>query len=522
MEKMRFLFSPRHTRYPIPYTSRRASRGVTTMLVIAFMGIFLIIMGTITSYAFQQAKYGRALYAREQALGIAEAGLEYYRWFLAHFPNNLTNGTGLPGPYTYTVNDPEGGTLGSASISVTGNTQCGVIQSIDITSQGTSNANTAFKRTLFGRHMRKSVAAYSYLLNSSVWAGADRNITGPYFSNGGIRMDGSNNSDVLSPVSSWSCNSNYGCTPTQSSAPGVVGSGSGSALWQWGANVSSIDFAGIGASLATLKTYAVNNGGISFGPASGNVNQRGYHLIFNVDGTVTVKRVSETTPVPSYNKYDFTDSVGRVSNPNAWDYGWTQTEYSIIKTETTVSGSPFTIPSSCSLIFVEDHAWIEGVVKGKVTVVVATPTDSSTMPSAYLPNNITYAANDGTSGLTVIAEASVLITLNSPDTMQLHGVFVAQGGHFGRNLYTTNSAYQPYGYAVSSAWAPYVLRTQLTTTGSVISNLRTGTAWSNASGVTTSGYQTRIDAYDQTQATNPPPFTPSASTDYSFVLWREQ
>src|SRR3989344_5827356 len=87
----------------------RAQRGVTTMLVIAFMGIFLLIMGTVTSYVFEQAKYGRALYGREQALAIAEAGLEYYRWFLAHNPNNLTNGTGVPGPYTYTVDDPKEG-----------------------------------------------------------------------------------------------------------------------------------------------------------------------------------------------------------------------------------------------------------------------------------------------------------------------------------------------------------------------------------------------------------------------------
>src|SRR3989344_9411067 len=163
----------------------RAQRGVTTMLVVAFMGIFLLILGTITSYTFEQAKYGRALYGREQALAIAEAGLEYYRWFLAHNPNDLTNGTGLPGPYTYTVDDPEGGTLGVASLTVAGNSSCNVIQSIDITSRGTSDTNSAFSRTLFGRYMRRSVAAYSYLLNSNVHAGSDRVITGPYHSNGG-------------------------------------------------------------------------------------------------------------------------------------------------------------------------------------------------------------------------------------------------------------------------------------------------------------------------------------------------
>ena len=485
-----------------PPVSWRAQRGVTTMLVIAFMGIFLLIMGTITSYAFQQAKYGRALYGREQALTIAEAGLEYYRWFLAHNPNNLTNGTGQSGPYTYTVSDPEGGELGSAALSVAGNSQCGIIQSIDITSQGTSNTNLVFTRTLLARYMRQSVAAYSYLLNSNVWAGSDRAITGQYFSNGGIRMDGTNNSDVSSAKTTWVCNSSYGCSPTQSSAPGVVGSGSGSALWH--SSAASIDFAGIATNLANLKTYAQTGGGLYFASSTGVVDSRGYHLIFKSNGTFDVRRVTSTTGIPSYNSQT----------------GWTTgaTEYSIIAGETLLGN--YTIPSSCSLIFLEDRVWIEGVVKGKVTVVAATPSDTGTTIDVYLPNNITYAANDGTSGLTVMAERNVLIPLNVPDTMEIHGIFSAHSGRYGRNFYTNSSSYSS-SQRVGSAWASYVLRSQLTTVGTVVSNARTGTSWICGS-TTCSGFQTGIDAYDQLQATNPPPFTPSASTDYGFVLWREQ
>ncbi len=462
------------------------------MLVIAFMGIFLLVMGTITSYVFEQAKYGRALYSREQALSIAEAGLEYYRWFLAHNPNNLTNGTGLPGPYTYTVNDPEGGTLGSASISVTGNSQCGVIQSIDIISQGASDSNTAFKRTLLGRYMRKSVAAYSYLLNSSVWAGADRAITGQYFSNGGIRMDGSNNSDVSSALTTWNCTSSYGCSPAVNPAPGVLGSGSGSALWHNSA--ASIDFAGIATSLANLKTYAQTGGGVYFASSTGAVNSRGYHMIFKSNGTVDVYRVTGTTPVTGYP-----------------DGSTAVTEYNIIASETPLGNYP--IPPSCSLIFVNDRIWVEGVAKGKVTIVAATPSESGTTPNAILANNITYGANDGTSGLTVIAEGNILIPLNSPATMEIHGIFVAQSGYYGRNHYKTST--------LISQWDPFVMRTQLTTVGTIVSSGRTGTKWISG-GVVSSGYQTRIDAYDQLQAADPPPFTPSASTDYSYVLWREQ
>ncbi|MDP2648473.1 MAG: hypothetical protein Q8P19_01080 [bacterium] len=490
------------------------SRGVTTLLVLAFMGVFMLILGMITSYAFEEAHYGRALYGREQALAISEAGLEYYKWFLAHNPGDLTNGTGQPGPYTYAVNDPEGGQIGSASISIAGNSQCGVIQSIDITSTGTADLNPSFKRTLLARYMQKSVASYSYLLNSNVLAGADRDITGPYFSNGGIRMDGTNNSDVSSAVSTWNCTFSYGCDPAQPTAPGVVGDGSGYALWDY--PVASIDFGGISASLATLRDHALYDGGLYFAPASGSQSQRGYHLIFNGDGTVTVKRVSATDAIPSYSSD--TNDLSRYSGSTF--VGWTSAEPSIIQTETTLG--TYSIPSSCSLIFVEDRAWVEGIVSGKVVVVAATPDDpvASAVPtSAYIPGNITYATQDGTSGLTVIAEDSINIGLNAPDVMEIQGIFVAQGGLYGRNYYTND--YCPW-YCVGSAWSSYVLRSELTTAGSIVSNLRTGTAWADGSGNTTSGFQSRIDAYDQLQATNPPPFTPPASIDYGFIVWKEQ
>ncbi|HWP61495.1 MAG TPA: hypothetical protein VN495_02750, partial [Candidatus Paceibacterota bacterium] len=58
--------------------------------------------------------------------------------------------------------------------------------------------------------------------------------------------------------------------------------------------------------------------------------------------------------------------------------------------------------------------------------------------------------------------------------------------------------------------------------GSIVSDDRTGTAWLGSGNSTISGYQTRVDSYDELQATNPPPFTPAASTDYHFVLWEEK
>ena len=480
------------------------SRGITTLMVVVFMAIFLLILSALTGFAFEEAKYSNATLDREQALDSAEGGLEYYRWFLAHFPGNTTNGTGVAGPYAYAVIDPETGkTTGNASITVTPNTQCGAIQSIDLTSVGTSILGPQYPRTLFARYMQPSVAGYSYLLNSNVHAGSDRQITGPYFSNGGIRMDGTNNSTVSSAASTWVCSSSYGCSPTQNSAPGVMGNGSGSALWNY--PVASVDFTAITTGLSSIKTYAKNSGGLYFAPAGSgttNANQRGYHLIFNSNGTVDVYKVTSTIGVAAY----------PVSGT-----GGAQTDYSIINTQTYLGN--YTIPVACSVIFVEDRVWVEGTVKGKVTVAAADFVNASYSPDAYLVNNINYTTYDGTSGLTVIAEGNVLIPLNSPDIMSVHGIFVAENGSYGRNFYTNDNS---YGTPVPAAYSAYVTRTQLTTNGTVVSNGSTGTQWQCGSpSVLCSGYANRIDSYDELQALSPPPFTPAASTNYQFIQWRE-
>jgi hypothetical protein len=155
---------------------------------------------------------------------------------------------------------------------------------------------------------------------------------------------------------------------------------------------------------------------------------------------------------------------------------------------------------------------VEGTVKGKLTVVAATPNDSGTSPDIYLLNNILYNSYDGSDGITLVAERNVLLPLQSPDNMEIHGIFIATNGHYGRDYFAVGG--------VPSAYSSYVQQSTLTTYGTVVSNGRTGTSWICGS-TFCSGYQTRYDYYDQQLAFSPPPFTPSALTDYKFALWRE-
>ncbi|HVU75730.1 MAG TPA: hypothetical protein VHD38_02770 [Candidatus Paceibacterota bacterium] len=472
-------------------------RGITTIMVVGFMGVFMLIMAMLTSYAFEQAKYGRALLAREQALSIAEAGLEYYRWFLSHNPGNVQNGTGLPGPYTYTVSDPEGGTLGTASLTVTGNYQCSTLQNIDITSKGAASNNPSYSRTVSTRYMQHNVAEYAFLSNSNVWFSSSNTSVGPYFSNGGIREDGTNNSIVGSALANFSCDSSMGCSPTQSK-PGVFGAGSGSALWQY--PVSSIDFSGIATNFNTLKTYAQTSGRyFQDNTVSSNHDSMGYHIVLKSDGTFDAYKVTGTQWVYGYR------SNGDCSSGGGWC-----TDYDIITSQTYLGN--YTIPSTCGLVYVQGTLWLEGTLKGKLTIVAADPS-TTYAPDILIANNIAYAATDGTTGLTAIAEHSVRIALNVPDTLNIRGIFVAQSGYYGQD-------YHLAGY--TNGYDSYIVRSNLNVIGSLVSNQKAGVQWVDGSGNTVSGFRNRTSSYDQVLAFNPPPFTPAVSSDYHYALWNEQ
>ena len=467
----------------------------------------MVILGTITSYAFEQSKYGRAIFAREQALHIAEAGLEYDRWFLAHNPSVLVSGAGLVSPLTYTVNDPEGGAIGSAVVTATPTMQCGALQALDITSVGRSLSGVGYPRTLTARYMKRSVAEYAFLYNSSVWLGASNVGNGPYFSNNGIRMDGSSNSTISAGVAQMYCDSSFGCSPS-SWQNGVFGNATSTILWKF--PVTTIDFAGIALDFATLKTYAQTSG-VMLNPTSvtkagvtqgstftsvGAADNKGFHLIFKSDGTVDIYRVTATNG----------DTIYSYNDVDKWRY-----DYPVIASQTFVTN--VTVPAGCALIFSQAKTWIEGTVSGKITLIVADP--GAYVPNIVFNNNLTYATTDGTSGLTAVAEGSLQIGLEVPDSMTLRGIFVAQTGLYGRDFYNAASGYLP------AADYQYVTRSNLTVSGTIVSNQRGGLCWVSGSSCS-SGFLARTNSYDRVLAFSPPPFTPAATTDYSYVLWKEQ
>ena len=460
---------------------KNKKRGSITLLVAIFAGIMVMIFGGTTGFIFTQNRLQTQKANKELAIQIAEAGVDYYKWFLSHYENDLQDGTGAPGPYEHEYSDPEGGAIGKFSLEISGNTQCGAIRSIDIDSTGWTYDNPSLTRKAKARYSRPSVAEYAYIIDDNVWAGSDRQIKGKYHSNGGIRMDGTNDSLVTSaaPGGVWNCTPSFGCDSPYEEKPGVFGAGSGSDLWQF--PVEPINFTGISVDLSEMK-QAAGDYGIYLGPSG----KKGYHVIFKNDGTFDVYKITRLSRIKSY------------STEEGWHWN-----YEYISKESFYNN--YAVPSDCGLIFIEDDLWVEGDVKGKVTIASADLINLNQDTDVWLEGNITYTTTDGSDGLLVLGENNVRIPLYSPDNMELRGIFAAQKGHFGRDYYN----YGPY------------LRNRLEITGSIISKGRVGTKWS-CGGVYCSGYATRENSYDRKLMSDPPPMTPFSDDEYTFIQWEEE
>lgn len=465
----------------------KLNQGFLLVTVLVFGSVLFVIISSFVGYVVTQNHLINQRVQIQKATDIAEAGLNYYKWFLTHYPEDPTNGTGVPGPYVHTYYDPEGSAIGEFSLDVDDSVFCGDVASMEITSTGYTYQDPTVKKTISARYSRPTVAEYSYIINSNVWAGADRTIIGPYHSNQGIRMDGTNQSVVTSGKDEWLCQSRYGCTP-DATKDGVftTTANANPALFVFPS--TPIDFAGLLIDLAKMKDRAENAGGIYLPPSGG----AGYRVVFNANDTVTVSRV---TPVAPYYGYY-----------NSW-----KTEQNVIASvSNTVT---YNISPSCPLIFVQDKVWLEGVVNKKVAIAAADLSSAANSPSIILNGNITYTSAT-TSGLLAIAENEVLFGLVVPNNMVLNGIFIAQQGRVGRNHYVSSGTYK-----LPDSLTSYVFRNSLSINGTVMSEGSVGSQWVNA-GVPVSGFYNRYNSYDRNLVLNPPPLIPKTSDVFRMSDWK--
>lgn len=469
----------------------KAKKGVITLYALFFGTTFLFVFMSIMSMVLVWHRVSLHMSARESSLHVAEAGLEYYKWYFLHFSDELLEGPKSYGPFPF--QDPQGKVTGEFFIEASSSLQCGEIGAVDISSTGWTDQFPEVRRTVRIRYARPSVADFSSILDSNVWIGPDHEIKGPYHSNGGIRMDGENHSSVTSARESWICTGSFGCDPSEEK-PGVFTTANGKEeLFSF--PVTPFDFEGITGDIVAIRSATMpppegSGRGIYIPPSS---SEKGYRLILS-GREVDVYEITALDQVYAYSQEE--------------EWHW---EESII-TGQQFQGS-YGLPDECGAIFVEDDVWLEGTVEGKTTLVAGNMIDSNVSSNVWLSGNIEYSGSsggrDGTNGLLVISQNDVSIPLNSPDSMEIHGTFIAQEGRFGRNHYSCSN------------YPEECLRSYIEIIGSVVSNGRVGTQWVDSVGTILSGYRQRETIYDPRQSPDPSPFLPTTSPLFKVVRWKE-
>lgn len=459
---------------------RNCDKGTIITMVLVFGGIFIFIFSGMVGFVLTQYRQIAQKVALNESLAIAEAGANYARWHLAHSPNDFN----FSGVYDY--KDPEGGTIGQYSLEITQPGECSTM--IEMKSTGWANSFPLAKRTIQVRYGRPSLAQYSFLTNSDVWFGDNEELRGPFHSNGGIRMDGTQNALSTSAKETYICQPMHGCNPA-TEMPGIWGTGNGDTDGLWSFPVPAVDFNAITTDLAQLKTKA-QNGGHYFGP-SGSF---GYHVKLKNDGTFDLYRVTRLR-----------------SNVNGRDtQGVWHNESNDIDRESLI-GNYELAEDQCNvenLIFLEDtKVWVDGVAIEKATIVAARfPDNPATNASIIINGNITRADPKATL-IALIAQKNILVPLYSPNVLEIQAVMMAQKG-----------AVQRYYY--SSSYSPYHTRNRIMVRGSIITNQVWTWSWVSSGGQVISGYQNTESYYEPALIYDPPPFFPTTG-DLQFISWEE-
>lgn len=479
------------------HTTRQ--RGFLLIGIIVFAGVAVATVSAFVAWGVTSSKLSKHVLAREQGLEIAEAGIEYARWYLAHFQTGYDLGTGTAGPYTYPYVDKDGNSIGTYTLTITPPPSGSTL--VKIKSRGIPTVDPTAGRTITIQIAIPSLAKFAVVANDTMRFGQGTTIYGPLHSNGGIRFDGIAWNKITSAVASYddpdhSGNSEFGVHTHVTAGTGVVNDSfrpleappntvqTRTDVFKAGREfpVPAVDFDGMITDLATIKTEATASG--RYFAASG---AQGYQIVLKTDDTFDIYRVNTLTNPPN--------RCTNVLDQTGWGT-WS------INTKTFLAN--YAIPAN-GLIFVEDNLWVEGTINtARVTIAAAKFPDSvAQRKSITINNNLLYTNKDSTDSIALIAQNNINVGMVSANSFEIDAALVAQNGRIGR-FYYENDCF------------PYDQRSAITLYGMIATNQRYGFAYTDGS-----GYDTRTIIYDTALLYAPPPNFPLAADNYQIISWEE-
>lgn len=493
-------------------------RGSALVYGLVIMTIVSIVMTSIIGFVVTQTKYSLQTQGREQAFQIAESGIHFYRWYLAHQVEGRTasqvaafwatgNPYGVATPYEVEYRDPGGDPIGKYKLTVTPPATGSTI--VTVVAEGWTYRFPNTKRIITVRFRRPSWSESAVLANDVMRFGEGTEVYGKIHSNQGIRFDGVAHNLVTSAVSSYNDpdhtgNNEFGVHTHVNAPPATGVNDSYRAAEAPPATVPArtdvflagrsfpepaVDFNGVLGDLSSMKSVAQagTDGSRYFANLSSDVGRR---IILKTNGTFDTCRVASASLTGTTPTYDI-----------ATTNGYKRTSGS--GTCNTCSGlcvQNYAIPSN-GVIFVEDNLWLDGQVNGKKVTIVGADLTSNTSPSVYIANDLLYTNYDGSDIIGVIGQQNISIPKSSDTNLRIDGALLAQQGKVGRPDYGTSDS-----------------KNSITVNGAIATNQRYGFAWTNGS--QNWGYTTRNLYYDNNLLYYPPPYFPTG-TQYEMDLWRE-
>lgn len=444
---------------------KKDNRGSMLLFVMVFGAIsFTLLVSGVVGYAILENSASAHKHNREMAFQIAEAGVSYYRWHLAHNKTDYTDGTGQPGPYVHAYEDKDGNVIGRYSLAITPPSSGSTVVTIEST--GWLDSQPDSKRIIRARVGFPSLTDYALLTNGDIWIGDDEVIHGKLHANSGVRFDGTGDAPITSAVPTYICKAHIGCGNLEK--PGVWGTGGPQEYWNF--PVPAKDFSAVTDKLADIKNGA-QNGGIYLSSSG----KQGWRLQFTSDSKVKAYKVNTT------NCYS-----GKDVGDNRY--------YSFcIDIKTQGSATTYDLPSN-GYIYVEDMVWVDGVVNGRATVGTAVG------KSIIINGSITYLAKDGNHSLGLMAEKNILVPHDSSNILEVDAALLAQNGAAKRYFY------------------PGDTKDSLTIYGSIITNGLWTWSWVSGGGSVVSGYEVTNSTYDVNLTYGPPPGFPVGS-EYNLISW---
>ena len=465
----------------------RFEKGQILIWTVVFGSVAIYFIAAFIGWAIINIRASRQTFNREQAVQIAEAGIDYYRWHLAHADQDYQDGTGNPGPYVHDFIDKDNNIIGQFSLNITPPPLGSTL--VNIQSTGTILADSNISRELEAKLAKPSIAKYAVVANDVMRFGSGTEVFGPIHSNNGIRFDGLAHNIVSSSVANYNDPDHTGSnefgvhthvSPTDPLPPNPVPTRTD--VFEAGRQfpMPAVDFAGITADLSNMKTSAIADGFYRAG--SGGL---GYHVVLRTDDTFDLYRVTNLV--------------------NMGGCSYSQTGWGTWSIRSTPSGQTlldnYPLPAN-GIMFLEDHVYIDGQINtARLTAVAAVLGGGP--KNIIINNDLLYTNYDGQDVIGLIAQGNINVGMVSEDDLRIDAALIAQTGRIGRHYYP-------------SGCSPYNVRSTITLWGMIASNQRYGFAYTDGN-----GYQTRNLNYDGNLLYGPPPNFPLTTDQYITISWEE-